>query len=184
MPGVAEARLRRAGRSPTSPATSGSGQRCDISPPTRKAPLAAAVSTVARRQVGAARVAVHQREGRLHGLDPAGVVARQVGGRVAGRREQAELVGRQAARQHRRGRAFIDLLAGGADPEPDPADPGVDAGRRRQLADEQRQRLRGRLADIQHAERRALVLRQLRDEAGGEGGGIALGEGGGETARS
>ena len=133
------------------------------------------------QQVGAARIAVNQRERRRDGLDPAGVRSRQIGGRVVGRAEQAEAVGRQVGEQQGGGRAVIDLASGGADAEPDPADPGGGAGRLGQLADELRQGRAGRLADIQHAERGALSFGQLAAQLLGEGRGIALGEGGGET---
>ena len=55
----------------------------------------------------------------------------------------------------------MDLASGGADAEPDPADPGGGPGRIGQFADELRQDGGGRLADIQHAERGAVSLRQL-----------------------
>ena len=113
------------------------------------------------QQIGAARIAVNQRERRRDGLDPAGMRSRQIGGRVIGRAEQAEAVGRQVGEQQGGGRAVMDLVSGGADAEPDPADPGGGPGRLAQLADELRQGRRGRLADIEHAERGALIFGQL-----------------------
>ncbi len=71
-------------------------------------------------------------------------------------------------------------MPGGADAEPDPADPGGDAGHGGQLAHQLRQSRGHRLADIENAEARALPLRQLRGKPPGEAGGIAFGKGGGK----
>ena len=121
------------------------------------------------QQVGAARIAVDQRERRRDGLDPAGMRSRQIGGRIVGRAEQPEAVRRQVREQQGGGRAVMDFASGGADAEPDPADPGSGPGRLGQLADELRQGRAGRLADIQHAERGALSFGQLTAAAARRG---------------
>ncbi len=123
---------------------------------------------------------MNEGEARPHGLDPAGMPARQIGGGIIGRTEQAKAVGRQRGGHDRSRRGFIDLLPGGADPEPNPADPGRDPRAVGQLAGEQRQHRGGRLADIKDAEVRPIPGGQLREQARRKGRGVAFGEGGGE----
>ncbi len=93
------------------------------------------------------------------------MLARQVGRRIVGRAEQAEALRRQRRGDDRRRRQFVRLVPGGADPEPDAADPGGDAGAGGQLAQQFGDRRRGRLGDVENAQIRLLPFRQLRQTA-------------------
>ena len=134
-----------------------------------------------RDQIGTARIGMHPGEAGLRLLDPAGVLARQIGGGVVGRGEQPKAVGWQRRDHHRGGRVVIDLVPAGKDAEPDAADPRGDAGAGGQIADQLRQHRRGRLADIEDAERRVFLgARELRQTVPSEGGHVANGQGGGK----